>query len=332
MVKTSRRRSTSTSTTKPHRQQTRSFAAHVAQHKPHEKDGVSSDITAFQRGSHGYNMAKQLAAGVPQEKLRKFPKLDNVVRGHWVERTITDFNIVSNLGRELSDEIDELNDGSKVRVEPSQFVPRDYRHVPAVNKLDSVNDERNNYMHHNEMLRRKPEYMTASHKDQKGDNIDNWMAEFRDYIWQPEVQLYQTMPSRARIRLLDENGLSHGAGGRKNSKAQATIKAGSGKIFVNGQPYTEYFQGWESRSQLILPFYSTGTISQFDVFVKVKGGGYTGQSEAAKLAIANALQNFEPEFRPTLKVNNLLKRDPRAVERKHVGHKKARKSFAWVKR
>eukprot|EP00461_Guttulinopsis_vulgaris_P000488 UN00488 len=295
--------------------------------------GKSASTAPFQRGSFGYHAAPQIADGVDPANIQKFPKLTSTVRGFWAERKSHDFNIVSALDKEISDEIDELKDGTKIRLEPTQFTPQDARQVPHVDHLDEWRERPDGkYFHHNEMLRTKPAYMVTGDKNAKGDTIDQWMQELRAYIWQPAIQSYQTMPSRARIRLLDENGLSHGSGGRKNSRAQASVKAGSGKIFVNGQPYTEYFNGWEHRSQVIMPFYSTGTISQFDAFIKVKGGGYTGQAEAAKLAIANALQNFEPEFRPTLKVNGLLKRDPRMVERKHVGHKKARKSFAWVKR
>jgi small subunit ribosomal protein S9 len=295
--------------------------------------GSTGNAKQYISGSHAHFVAKQFDSGDAKTtaEIKSFPKLDNILRGAWTERKIGDYNIVANLDHPIQD-IDELRDGTKVRLESSQFTPLDQKWVPSVDELTSRLPLENGYFHHNELLRQRPQYMTTTPKIKQQDNIDVWMNEFRDYVWQPVIQSYQTLPSRARIRLLDENGMAHGRGGRKSSKAFASVKPGSGKIFVNGAPYTDYFTSWEQRSQVIMPFYSTGTISQFDVFLKVQGGGYTGQSEAAKLAIANALQNFEPQFRPTLKVNNLLKRDPRAVERKHVGHKKARKSFTWVKR
>jgi small subunit ribosomal protein S9 len=256
--------------------------------------------------------------------------LTNVIRGSWNQSPIMNYNIVSHLERE-PEEVDELVDGSKMLVEPSQFTPVDWKHVPSIDELTSQRSDK--YLHHNELLRMKGAFaaVPAVGEAQK-DPTDRWFDELSNYVWHPVVQSYQTMPSRARLRLIDENGLSHGKGGRKSSSAWATLKPGTGLMFVNGRPYHEYFPSTEHRSQLGMPFYMTGTVAQFDVFLKVKGGGVTGQADAAKLAIANALQNFEPQFRPTLKVNALLKRDSRAVERKHAGRKKARKSFTWVKR
>ena len=257
-------------------------------------------------------------------------RLTNVVRGSWTERPVLNYNIVSHLGRE-PEEIDSLPDGARLLVEPSQFSPVDYAAVPTIEDLSHKRPDP--YLHHNELLRIKAAMSAAPNVDEDAkQSIDRWMVEFRSHIWQPTVQSYQTQQSRARMRLIDHYGLSYGKGGRKSSTAYCTLKPGTGLMFVNGRPYTDYFPIPEHRSQLGMPFYMTGTVSQFDVFIKVKGGGNTAQAEASRLSIANALQNFEPQFRPTLKVNNLLKRDARTVERKHAGHKKARKSFTWVKR
>jgi len=76
----------------------------------------------------------------------------------------------------------------------------------------------------------------------------------------------------------------------------------------------------------------TDTLGKYDIFVNVNGGGFTGQSEAARLGISRALVSINPEFRPVLKTQSLLTRDPRMVERKKYGQKKARKRFQFSKR
>lgn len=260
-----------------------------------------------------------------------YPELNNIVRGSSTHRLPSDtrFGIVGVKGGDINT-IDKLPDGTHVRIEPSQFSPADFKYVPTVDELSTQRDA---YQHHNELLRERAKYVVSfSHDEDKRDNIDKWYDVAKPYIWAPPPQSFQTIPSRARMKLIDKDGLSHGKGGRKNSTAFATVKPGTGKMFVNGIPYTEYFPSFTQRAELGMPFYVTGTVSQFDVMLNVKGGGLTGQSGAACHAISNALQNFEPQFRPALKVNGLLKRDPRVVERKHAGRKKARKSFAWVKR
>jgi small subunit ribosomal protein S9 len=281
------------------------------------------------QGSYDYHKAEAKRDNYPVDGM---PKLTNVIRGSWTQRPVLNYNIVEHLGREPAN-VDTLPDGSRILVEPSQFTPLDVSHVPTIDSMTPYRSGTEVYQHHNELLRIKGAMAAAPNPEAASkEAIDRWMTEFRSHIWQPSVQDYQTQPSRARMRLIDHFGLSYGKGGRKSSKAFATLKPGSGHIFINSRPYTEYFPGTEQRSQVGMAFYTTGTVGQFDAFIKVHGGGMTGQCEAIKLAVSNALQNFDPRFRPTLKVNGLLKRDGRSVERKHAGRKKARKSFAWVKR
>jgi small subunit ribosomal protein S9 len=151
-------------------------------------------------------------------------------------------------------------------------------------------------------------------------------------IWAPAPIGTEKIPPRPRIRKIDELGRAYGSGGRKNAKAYCWIKPGTGKYVVNKIPSTEYFKEWSMRDLVIQPFSATGTMGQFDVFGYAMGGGKIGQAGALRHAIANAMQNYDPRFRPTLKEAGLLERDKRIVERKHFGYKKARKGFTWVKR
>ena len=93
-----------------------------------------------------------------------------------------------------------------------------------------------------------------------------------------------------------------------------------------------YFPSLRRRNDVLTPFFVTDTLGQFDVMAAVEGGGSTGQAQALRHGIAKALQNWDPEVRPVLKSAGLLTRDARIVERKKPGRKKARKSFAFVKR
>ncbi|MEM7174125.1 MAG: 30S ribosomal protein S9 [Bacteroidota bacterium] len=121
-------------------------------------------------------------------------------------------------------------------------------------------------------------------------------------------------------------------GRRKTATASARLAEGKGEIWVNKRPIEKYF----STSQLIQsvkkPLYLTEEITVYDIHLSVKGGGTTGQAEAACLAIARAIVKLKPGHHPIIKKNGLLTRDARKVERKKPGQKKARKKFTWVKR
>jgi small subunit ribosomal protein S9 len=121
-------------------------------------------------------------------------------------------------------------------------------------------------------------------------------------------------------------------GRRKTSIARVRLVPGTGKIFVNEQPHFEYFPVVSVQNELFKPFEATETQGKYDVHGVVDGGGLSGQAGALKLAIARALVNEGEEMRGRLRAAGVLTRDPRMVERKKYGRKKARKRFQWTKR
>ncbi len=130
----------------------------------------------------------------------------------------------------------------------------------------------------------------------------------------------------------DALGRSYATGRRKASVARVWAKPGNGKISVNGKDQRDYF-GRETNLLIInQPFLIASRMNQFDIICTVKGGGLTGQAGAIRHGISRALENFEPELRPSLKEAGLLTRDSRVVERKKTGKKKARRSKQWAKR
>ena len=121
-------------------------------------------------------------------------------------------------------------------------------------------------------------------------------------------------------------------GRRKEAVTRIFLQKGNGNITVNDKNYKEYFSLQYLQNQVELPLKTIQSLDKFDVKINASGGGIKGQAEAAKLGIARALVELNPEFRPALKAVGVLKRDPRSVERKKFGHKKARKSFQFSKR
>ncbi|KUG26377.1 ssu ribosomal protein s9p (s16e) [hydrocarbon metagenome] len=121
-------------------------------------------------------------------------------------------------------------------------------------------------------------------------------------------------------------------GRRKNATARVFLRSGSGKVIINKREFENYFPLKINRDDVILPFKVTETSGKYDVFVNVNGGGVSGQSEAIRLGIARALESINPDFRPSMKAEGLLRRDPRMVERKKYGRPKARKRFQFSKR
>ena len=124
----------------------------------------------------------------------------------------------------------------------------------------------------------------------------------------------------------------HAIGRRKASIARIYLKKGKGSIMINKRDYKEFFPVDGLQRRLIQPFSVLDLEGKFDVKVNVNGGGNTGQVDAIKLAISRALCELDTDNRPALKAEGLLTRDPRVVERKKPGQKKARKKFQWVKR
>ena len=129
-----------------------------------------------------------------------------------------------------------------------------------------------------------------------------------------------------------ENIVFQGTGRRKESIARVRLMAGKGNVTVNGKTLDEYF-GTEILKVIVnQPFAVTNTVGKYYVVVKVVGGGYTGQAGAIRHGIARALNEANSEFRPVLKANGFLTRDPRMKERKKYGMKKARKAPQFSKR
>ena len=124
----------------------------------------------------------------------------------------------------------------------------------------------------------------------------------------------------------------NGVGRRKEAVTRVFLSKGSGKITVNDKDYKEYFHLVYLQNQVIRPLQTVEVMDKFDIKINATGGGMKGQAESAMLGISRVLLDINPEFRPALKAAGLLKRDPRSVERKKFGHKKARKSFQFSKR
>jgi len=121
-------------------------------------------------------------------------------------------------------------------------------------------------------------------------------------------------------------------GRRKSSVARVYLSSGKGKMTINNKDAKDYFTVDTLHYKLNQPFMLTETEGQFDVKVNVKGGGINGQAEAIRLAISRALTEVDAENKPKLKEKGLMTRDPRMVERKKPGQKKARKKFQFSKR
>ena len=123
-----------------------------------------------------------------------------------------------------------------------------------------------------------------------------------------------------------------GTGRRKTAVARVRINVGSGNIIVNGRQYKEYFPLDNLRNTVVQPLTCTETLNKYDVAINVRGGGLTGQADAIRHGIARALLEVDNTFRPLLKAEGFLTRDPRMKERKKYGHPGARKRFQYSKR
>ncbi|HQV74369.1 MAG: 30S ribosomal protein S9 [Flavobacteriales bacterium] len=121
-------------------------------------------------------------------------------------------------------------------------------------------------------------------------------------------------------------------GRRKAAVARIVLSEGKGNIVVNGRDSKEYFPITMQQFKLAQAFKLTDTVGKYDVVATVDGGGITGQVDAVRLGIARALVKLDPDHKPKLKAEELMTRDPREVERKKFGQKKARKRFQFSKR
>jgi|TARA_B110000263_G_C14856748_1_gene306777 small subunit ribosomal protein S9 len=131
---------------------------------------------------------------------------------------------------------------------------------------------------------------------------------------------------------LDFKDSKYATGRRKTSIAKIWLKKGTGKIYVNGIDFQNYFNDESHKMQITRPFEIISQATEYDVRCSVKGGGHTGQAGAMVHGISKALLQFDSELKGTLRKEKLTTRDPRAVERKKPGRKKARRSFQFSKR
>lgn len=131
---------------------------------------------------------------------------------------------------------------------------------------------------------------------------------------------------------IDKFGVAMGTGRRKTSVARVRISDGDGKLTINGRELEEYFSTDRDRQDILSPLRATDTFGKVDVWVRVNGGGTTGQAGAIVLGIARALQAKNPTLHHTLSSGGYLTRDSRMVERKKPGLRKARRSFQFSKR
>ena len=134
------------------------------------------------------------------------------------------------------------------------------------------------------------------------------------------------------VQKLDKLGRAYATGKRKNAIARVWIKPGRGKITVNDKDYAQYFARPVLQMLLQQPLKIVNRGTQYDINVKVVGGGLSGQAGAVRHGISKALTYYEPDLRPPLKKGGFLTRDSRVVERKKYGRMKARRSFQFSKR
>ena len=131
---------------------------------------------------------------------------------------------------------------------------------------------------------------------------------------------------------IDAQGRAYATGKRKDAVARVWLKPGRGDILINERPIEVYFARPVLRMIIEQPLQISNRMGQYDLVVTVAGGGLSGQAGAVRHGLAKALTNFEPDLRPSLKREGFLTRDPRVVERKKYGKKKARRSFQFSKR
>ena len=141
----------------------------------------------------------------------------------------------------------------------------------------------------------------------------------------------QTSSKDKKIKL-DFKESKYATGRRKKSIAKIWLKKGTGKIYVNGKLYSDYFSNNSHKMQITRPFEIIKQATDYDVRCSVKGGGHTGQAGAMVNGISKALLLFDNELKSTLKIEKLTTRDSRSVERKKPGRRKARRSFQFSKR
>lgn len=146
-----------------------------------------------------------------------------------------------------------------------------------------------------------------------------------------DAPVVEAAPIRYRGKL-DKNGVAIGTGRRKTAVARVRLKPGPGNVEINGRPLHDFFRLERDRLVVESPLRAAEKLGTLDVWVRVEGGGTTGQAGAILLGISRALEALYPALHPMLSEGGFLSRDPRMVERKKYGFKKARRSFQFSKR
>jgi small subunit ribosomal protein S9 len=131
---------------------------------------------------------------------------------------------------------------------------------------------------------------------------------------------------------MEKESFFYATGKRKNAIARTWLKPGSGEITINNKTLTDYFPIESLRTSLLQPLILTDNRDSFDINVKIKGGGFSGQTIAVRHGITKALIDADPELRQLLKKAGFIKRDPRVKERKKPGKRGARASYQFSKR
>lgn len=137
------------------------------------------------------------------------------------------------------------------------------------------------------------------------------------------------------MAVITQQVVYHGVGRRKTSVARVYLKPGNGKLIINNKEYNtaeEYFKNAVRARHAMEPLTVANLAGKFDIFINVEGGGLSGQAGAVRLGIARALVQFDENLRPMLREKGMLTRDPRMVERKKYGLKKARRAPQYSKR
>jgi len=145
------------------------------------------------------------------------------------------------------------------------------------------------------------------------------------------METAQASSKKPKLKL-DFKDSKYATGRRKTSIAKVWVKKGSGKIYVNGKLFNEYFSSEFHHLQITRPFEIVNQATDYDVKCSVTGGGHTGQAGAMVHGISKALVMFDENLKSILRTEKLTTRDPRAVERKKPGRRKARRSFQFSKR
>jgi len=154
----------------------------------------------------------------------------------------------------------------------------------------------------------------------------------QDMVQQAE-QVAATAEAEAQpVQPQPKYGYFWGTGRRKSAVARVRIRPGDGKFEINGRSIEEYFTEERDRKGVLTPLVVTEQVGKWDVFVNVRGGGYTGQAGAIILGLARALCEANPDLSRALRDHGLLRRDPREKERKKYGRRGARRGFQFSKR